>query len=143
MEYILVFIDGTICDTRHRNNIQVKKDFFSEKNIIDDIPTKGSIETLKRLSVKYGIIYIGARDEKYREATQKWLKKNNFPDGEIYLGSSVEERLEIVKKLKENLIFTAGIGDRWDDNLLHLEIGCKSFILEEYNPDWSVVEKYI
>jgi len=91
-----------------------KKSFFSENNIIDDIPTKGSIEHSK-----------------------------NFPDGEVYLGSSVEERLEIVKKLKEKFNFTAGIGDRWDDNLLHLEIGCKSFILEEYNPDWSVVEKYI
>ncbi len=25
-----------------------------------------------------------------------------------------------------------GIGDRWDDNELHLQIGCMSIILEEY-----------
>ena len=51
--------------------------------------------------------------------------------------------MNIVKELKKKYEFYAGIGDRWDDNELHLELGAKSFILQEWTPDWNTVRKYI
>lgn len=47
------------------------------------------------------------------------------------------------KELKKRFVFRAGIGDRWDDNELHLELGCQSFILKEWSPDWDVVRKHL
>jgi len=41
--------------------------------------------------------------------------------------------------MKERFDFLAGIGDRWDDNELHSEIGCLSIILQEYEGKWETV----
>jgi hypothetical protein len=143
MDAILVFVDGTICDTRHRNHLFGLPDFYSDENIRKDIPTNGSIDCMKELSRKFMLIYIGARPSKYLNITQKWLREVGFPKGTVYLGSNIEERLNIVRGLKGNFSFTAGIGDRWDDNELHLALGCMSIILKEYEPNWDTVRKYI
>jgi hypothetical protein len=143
MESILVFIDGTTCDMRHRIPMQGADNFFSDENIMKDIPTAGSVECMKELSQKYRLIYIGARPSDYVEITKKWYKDVGFPEGEVYLGKNQQERMDIVKNLKMKYVFHAGIGDRWDDNELHLELGCMSFILQEWNPDWDTVRKYI
>lgn len=52
-----------------------------------------------------------------------------------------EERVKLAIKLKHYFNFIAGIGDRWDDNELHLEIGCLSIILKEYEGNWDIVRK--
>jgi len=36
-----------------------------------------------------------------------------------------------------------GIGDRWDDNELHLEIGCLRIIVKEHAGNWDTVRKYL
>jgi hypothetical protein len=143
MDAVLVFIDGTICDTRRRNHLFGSPDFYSDENIMNDTPTKGSIGCMKELSNKYTLIYIGARPKKYRNITKEWLKKSGFPEGAVYLGQTIEERLNIVKELKERYSFRVGIGDRWDDNELHLVLGCMSIILKEYEPNWDTVRKYV
>jgi hypothetical protein len=143
MDAILVFIDGTICDTRHRNHLFGLQEFYSDENIMYDIPTQGSIDCLNELSNRYTLIYIGARPKKYLNITEKWLKKVGFPESTVYLGKNIEERLNIVKELKEKYSFKAGIGDRWDDNELHLALGCMSIILKEYEPNWDTVRKYV
>jgi len=95
------------------------------------------------LAQVYDIVYIGARPPKTLEVTQKWLKTNGFPDGEIIFGCNQEERMAQVKELKKRKEFHAGIGDRWDDNELHLELGCKSIILKECEGNWDIVRKYL
>ena len=86
---------------------------------------------------------MGARDISLKAITEKWLKINGYPPGEIYLSEHQEERMHIVKSLKETNHIIAGIGDRWDDNELHLEIGCLSIILEEFRGNWNTVRKYL
>lgn len=142
-EAILVFIDGTTCDMRHRIPLMGTPDFFSEENVMKDIPTEGSVECMNELAKKFNLVYIGARPAEYNEITSKWYMKNGFPEGEIVCGKSQSERMQIVKELKTRYNFYAGIGDRWDDNELHLELGAKSFILQEWTPNWSTVMKYI
>jgi len=145
MKAILVFLDGTVCDMRHRIPLQRlgKKIFFSDKQILKDIPTAGSVEMMKELADKYRLIYIGARPDAYVEITAKWLHSVGFPDGEVYLGKNQQERMDITKQLKRKYDFAAGIGDRWDDNELHLELGCQSFILKEWEPNWETVRSYL
>lgn len=143
MDAILIFIDGTICDTRHRHHLFGTTDFYSEHEILKDLPTSGSINCIKELSRKYKIIYIGARPESYKDITKKWINGAEFPEGEIYLSESQNERLKIAKKLKDQYNIIAGIGDRWDDNEMHLAIGCLSIILKEFEGDWDTVRKYV
>lgn len=143
MEAVLIFIDGTICDMRHRIPAMGTEKFFSEENLAKDKPTQGSVECLNELAEVYELVYIGARPDIYTDATHKWLLDAGFPEGKVYLGSSQQERLDIVKELKKRFVFRAGIGDRWDDNELHLELGCQSFILKEWSPDWDVVRKHL
>ncbi|QHQ60137.1 hypothetical protein Ana3638_04530 [Anaerocolumna sedimenticola] len=143
MYSVLVFIDGTICDQRNRIQFVDTPYFNSEDNILSDLPTGGSLKCMTELSSKYKLIYIGARPDSYVDITRKWLKKVGFPEGEVYLGENQEERMKIVLELKDKNDFIAGIGDRWDDNELHLAIGCKSIILKEWEPNWDTVRKYI
>lgn len=45
-------------------------------------------ETLHQLQVDYNLIYVSARDEKYRFATMKWFKQNDIPYDEVILTGS-------------------------------------------------------
>lgn len=143
MQAILVFIDGTTCDMRHRIPLEGTPAFYSDENILKDRPTAGSVACMRELAENYQLVYIGARPAEIAAITKKWYDANGFPDGEVYCGEDQQERMEIVKHLKTRYNFYAGIGDRWDDNELHLELNAKSFILQEWTPNWDTVRKYI
>ena len=136
MKAILVFIDGTICDDRGRHHLLGTAAFQEKKWILQDVPVPGSVDCLQNLAGVYKIVYIGARPVEAQAATQEWLQSSNFPEGLITLGENLSDRIKIVKQLKGEYDFIAGIGDRWDDNGLHAELGCISLILEEYAGDW-------
>lgn len=143
MKAILVFIDGTICDTRARNSFIGTTDFLHRDRILEDQPVRGSIKCLKELSERYEIVYIGARPESARLPTEEWLDKNGYPKGWVYLAENQEDRLSLIKDVDGKFDFIAGIGDRWDDNELHSEIGCLSIILREYEGEWENVKDRI
>lgn len=139
MRSVLVFIDGTICDTGERHHLIGTPAFHQRQYILGDRVVEGSLNCLSELSKRYQIVYIGARPESARPATEEWLARMGFPKGEVYLGEEQADRLSLVGELKANHDFIAGIGDRWDDNELHNEIGCASIILEEFTGHWDVV----
>lgn len=143
MKYLLVFIDGTICDTRMRNHLFGFPDFFADELVLADRPVPGSVECLNALSSRYGIVYIGARPECQRTITVQWLERNGFPAGELCLAPEHDERMRIVRSLKSRHVFVAGIGDRWDDNELHLELKCYSVILKEYEGNWNTALRFL
>jgi hypothetical protein len=144
MKAILVFIDGTICDTRRRHFLGVgTPEFYQEEAILTDLPVPGSVESLGQLAQHYQMVYAGARPPSTLPATEKWLEKHGFPKGPVHLAETQPERLAIAKGLKRQFDFLAGIGDRWDDNELHTELGCLSMILEEYAGDWPGVHSRV
>lgn len=143
MKAILVFIDGTICDTRHRHELWGRPEFYSDKEALMDTPVPGSVKCLRELADRYIIVYIGARPETQLTVTKTWLEVCGFPVGEVALKLGQQERLELAGTLKRRYDFAAGIGDRWDDNELHLEIGCKSIILQEFEGNWDTVRKHL
>lgn len=143
MKSVLVFIDGTICDDRHRINLYGTKEFNSRYNVLRDKPVTGSVDFIKHLAESFKIIYMGARELSELDTTKEWLRKNNFPEGEVYLALTQRERMVIVRDSLMDKNIVLGIGDRWDDNQLHLELGCLSIIVKEYEGDWENISKYI
>jgi uncharacterized HAD superfamily protein len=143
MKAVLVFIDGTICDTRHRHHMAGTPDFHKREEILKDHATPGSVTCLQEIARRHSIVYMGARPSSTLPYTKEWLDKMGFPEGHVILASSQVDRVALVKDLSERFDFTAGIGDRWDDNELHLEIGCLSIILKEYEGNWDIVHKHL
>lgn len=144
MKAILVFIDGTICDTRPWHHLVIgTPDFYQREEMLRDLAVPGSVQCLQELAQRYEIVYIGARPAFTLPYTEEWLEKMGFPKGPVYLAKTHEERLALVRDVREKFDFVAGIGDRWDDNELHLEIGCLSVILKEFAGNWESVHKRI
>ncbi len=144
MKAILVFIDGTICDARQRYHLGIgTPEFYRREEMLKDVAVPGSVQCLKELAHRYELVYIGARPVFTLPFTEEWLAKMGFPAGPVYLGETQAERLALVKDLRDKFDFAAGIGDRWDDNELHLAIGCLSIILQEHAGDWASVPQHI
>jgi hypothetical protein len=143
MKAILVFIDGTICDTRQRHHLIGTLDFHRHDELLKDLPVPGSVPCLRALAQRYEIVYIGARPDYTLPATEEWLQAAGFPVGAIYLAETQTDRLTRVRGASKEFDFIAGIGDRWDDNQLHAEIGCLSIILQEFEGAWDTVTQRI
>jgi uncharacterized HAD superfamily protein len=140
---VLVFIDGTLCDDRHRLALYGTEEFYSQEQIMADAPALGSVDCMRSLSKKYRIIYMGARPPHTLALTAQWLHDCGFPEGKVYLAEKHQERMAIVLGSLKSEGIAAGIGDRWDDNELHLALGCLSIIVEEYKGNWNTVTKYL
>lgn len=142
-ESALIFIDGTICDDRHRINLYGTEDFFNEENVMNDKPVLGSVKFVNELAQRYNIIYIGARPKESISIIQKWLYANGFPDGKVFLTAEQSVSINIAESILLNENIVLGIGDRWDDNQLHLILGCKSIIVREYRGDFDFIKRYV
>lgn len=143
MKAILVFIDGTICDTRQRHHLIETVDFYRHEEMLRDLVVPGSVQCLQELAQRYEIVYIGARPSSTLPSTEQWLERTGFPKGSVYLAETQIDRLSLVRGICEEFDFIAGIGDRWDDNQLHSEIGCLSIILQEFEGEWDTVGERI
>jgi len=80
MKSILAFIDGAICDDRHRQLYYGTPDFYLKEN---------------------NIIYIGARPMQMEAVTLQWVAQEGFPTGKIYLSENQEERLNMEEELSK------------------------------------------
>ncbi len=144
MPAILVFLEGTICDTRPRHHLGIgTPEFYRREALLKDLVVPGSVACLQQLAGRYEIVYLGARPASTLPYTKEWLESMGFPKGAIYLGETHSERLALVKELTDRHDFVAGIGDRWDDNEIHTEIGCLSIILKEFEGNWPDVPRRI
>ncbi|HSQ18133.1 MAG TPA: hypothetical protein VLM83_10575 [Anaerolineales bacterium] len=139
MKAILVFIDGTICDTRERHPLIGTPDFYRPDLLLADRAVPGSAACLNELAPRYEMVYLGARPASTHPHTEQWLEQMGYPKGAVHLAESQASRLALVRELRGQHDFIAGIGDRWDDNELHAEIGCLSIILQEYAGKWETV----
>ncbi len=140
MQAILVFLEGTISDTRSRHHIGIgTPEFYRREALLKDLAVPDSVACLQQLASRYEIVYLGARPAFTLSDTEEWLDSMGFPKGAIYLGETHSERLALVRELKDKHDFVAGIGDRWDDNEIHTEIGCLSIILKEFEGNWAAV----
>lgn len=118
-------------------------EFYEREAILEGLAVPGSVSCIQELAREYTLVYIGARPSSALPHTQEWLEAKGFPQGPVYLAQTHEERLEIVRSLRDEFAFAAGIGDRWDDNELHLELGCLSIIVKEHGGNWETVRRHL
>jgi NADH:ubiquinone oxidoreductase subunit C len=143
MKAILVFVDGLICDTRQRQHLIGTPDYLKREVILKDAPTPDSRRGLHELATRYELVYLAARPEEARQATEDWLTAMNYPQGPLFLGVTPADRLALAPALRAQFEFEGGLGTHWDDNELHLELGCKSIILKENEVDWEIVRRHL
>ena len=143
MKAVLVFIDGIICDNRQRQHLSGAPDFYKREVLMKDAPTPDSVRCLLELSQRYSLVYLTARPETAKATTEEWLNAMNFPKGPLFVGPTPADRLALVPALREQFEFDAGLGTHCDDNELHIELGCKSIILKEFEVDWEIVRRHL
>jgi hypothetical protein len=106
----------------------------------ENIPAlPGAVEALKKLSQKYLIVYLTARDDSFYDATKQWLALKGFPQGPVFfsdlsktafIGSAGEFKARrLTQWRKAGLNLQVGIGDRNEDAIACLAIGMRAFIL--------------
>lgn len=137
--FLVVDIDNTICEST------ILEDIFT--NVSRRRPVEGAAETLEKLSARYEIIYLTARDESMITKTREWLEKNGFPKGiilardlDILTLSSTRYKSGVLRDL--NRRFTnvcAGIGNRESDGKAFRRNGLLAILFHENERDMREV----
>ena len=111
--------------------------FLTTRN--EEVPTlPGAPEALTKLSEKYQVVYITARDDAFMRKTKKWLDIKKFPRAPVFfwdfLGSPSQshtryksEQISEIKKTWKGV--EVGVGDRRGDAVAYIENGIKAFII--------------
>ena len=74
---ILCDLDDTLADARWRSELWGNWDAFYAKSI-EDKQIEPMCNMVRFLSSSFKVIILTAREERYREITQKWLDKNGI-----------------------------------------------------------------
>lgn len=100
MALYIIDLDGTIADDRARKiaagpepsrddklaYLHWLHDIQNEQTLAADAPIDGMATLLRGLAREQAIIvYLTAREEKYRDVTKQWLRKHNFPTAHVLL----------------------------------------------------------
>lgn len=71
---------------------------FSREEIMKDLPLDGAVDVLQELAEKYPIVYLTARAfQNALPITQEWLKKYEFPEGEIVPCQTLSNKPHILR----------------------------------------------
>ena len=128
-KFIVTDIDHTIADI---SSVQ----FVLRDN--KRIPVvKDSVEVLGRLSKRYHVVYVTARDDLFIVKTKQWLALRKFPEGPAFfwdvLGEGLSHRrfkTSLIRRIKQthpNVI--AGMGDLPGDAHAYIDNGLRAFII--------------
>ena len=151
---IVTDIDHTIADVGSAG-------FLVKSN--ESVPAlPGAPEALTRLSKKYTIIYVTARDDAFMNTTKEWLDLRKFPKGPVFFndygGKSMSatkyKTAEIARLKKRFPNITAGVGDKVGDAEAYLANGMRAFLIGDKMPEdmpegarfarsWAEVEKLL
>lgn len=100
--YVLVDIDGTIADVRHRlHHIERPgrknwKAFF--EGMDRDTPIADMIEKVKDLAAGHAILIVTGRPASYRARTERWLKANGIPYERLFMRRNGDHRPDFEAK---------------------------------------------
>jgi hypothetical protein len=94
--YVIVDIDGTIADVRHRlHHIRGPEEknwkaFFDEMD--RDEPISERLKQVQNLSSRHRILIVTGRPEHYRQQTEQWLHRYRVPYEKLYMRKSGDHR---------------------------------------------------
>lgn len=99
---IIIDLDGTLTDCRHRLHHLETKDwnaFFA--GMFDDPPNPAVLALALTLDdAHHNIIYCSGRPEKYRVVTKKWLIKYQLPCDALYMRKDGDFRSDDIVKFE-------------------------------------------
>lgn len=103
MKAVIVDLDGTLCDCRHRlHHVQAgARDwlaFFA--GIPDDNPVEPIRRMVQTLAKDYQIVLCSGRPEEYRKTTVKWLDEWAVPFDSLYMRATGDYRPDHVVKMQ-------------------------------------------
>src|SRR5574341_2671614 len=110
MKAVLISIDGTLADVRHRQPRAGTPEYDKRDEILKDAPVPDSVRCLRELARRYKLVYLGARPPAAQAPTEEWLRAKGYPDGPVHLAATPDERSALAKELKARFDFAAGIG---------------------------------
>lgn len=131
---VIVDIDGTIADVRHRlHHIKgpKKKNWKAFFEAMDrDTPLKPMIRQVHSLEKEHDIIIVTGRPEHYRARTARWLKKHGIRYMRLFMRPSGDHRpdytvkSEVLREFKKGQIVLAiddrgPVCDMWEKNGIH------------------------
>ncbi|MBZ5567527.1 MAG: hypothetical protein LAN64_06710 [Acidobacteriia bacterium] len=115
---MLVDIDGTLADVRHRlHHIRGEKKknwkaFFEAMDL--DRPIASTVAWVQSLAQYHDIIITTGRPELYRKRTVAWLKKNDIPFTDLFMRRDGDHRPDY--EMKEEVL------QRWPKKRIQLVI---------------------
>jgi phosphoglycolate phosphatase-like HAD superfamily hydrolase len=115
---VLVDVDGTLADVRHRlHHIRGAgrknwKAFF--EGMDEDTPIASTVAWVQSLAQNHDVVIITGRPEEYRRRTVAWLKKHAIPFTDVFMRADGDHRPDYEVK-KEAL-------DRWPKERIKLVI---------------------
>jgi FMN phosphatase YigB (HAD superfamily) len=96
ISYVIVDIDGTIADVRHRLH-HIKgpgrknwKAFF--EGMDRDEPIREMLEHVRELAKEHRILIVTGRPDTYRSRTERWLKEHEVPFERLYMRRQGDHR---------------------------------------------------
>lgn len=113
-------------------------DKWGEEMHLNAIIRDGAASVLKKLSEKHNIYYITARPEKYRQATEAWMDKNDLPRGEIYMMGN-HNKEEKAKELQCDVF----IEDRYRNAVMIAKEGIKTLLIDSNYNRYPLIEDMI
>ncbi len=128
---VIVDIDGTIADVRHRlHHIQggKKKNWKAFFEAMDrDKPIDSMIQQVYELERDHDILIVTGRPEQYRARTEKWLKANGIRYRKLFMRPSGDHRpdytvkAEVLREFPKGQIVLAiddrePVCDMWEKN---------------------------
>ncbi len=127
-----------VCDIDHTIADISTLEFLVSKP--EDIPAlPGSVEALKKLSAKYLVVYLTARDDSFHDVTLKWLALRGFPQGPVFFSDLSKEAFvgsarkfksaQLARWRKAGINLEVGVGDRPEDAQAYLANNMEVFIL--------------
>jgi uncharacterized HAD superfamily protein len=128
---VIVDIDGTIADVKHRlRHIEGKgkknwKAFFEAMD--DDGPIDPVISRVRELSADHEIVMLTGRPSSYGDRTRAWLKRFDVPFDQLLMRGSGDRRQDFVTK---------------EDLLRKLDIERVELAIDDRSPVCDMYERY-
>lgn len=98
---IIVDLDGTLCDTRHRQHHMAaeKKNWMAfYEGISQDEPNQWCLELVRAMAYRCEIVFVSGRPDTYREITEAWLKPHLGLPQYLYMRREGDFRKDSVVK---------------------------------------------
>lgn len=104
MPWAIVDVDGVLADVRHRLEYVKSRpkdwDAFFAAAPRDTVLPRG-LERCRELAAENTVIYLTGRPERCRDDTVEWLRKHEFPEGDVVMRPDVDRRPARTFKLNQ------------------------------------------